>query len=136
MKVLIGAVVATMVFASVAAAQDTSTATAPAATAQAAAPVPASRCPAATPAGSPPDGSTIPVAEWNVRIAAHNAWIESVNSNLACRAAELRELRAQVDARIAEHTQIRTAAEEANSIMTVQQTFYCARRGVNCEAPQ
>lgn len=131
MKVLMGAAIATMVLASAAMAQTASTT--PAAPA---APVAPSRCAAMPAAPPPPDGATIAPADWEVAITVHNAWVEGVNNNLNCRAAEVRELRAQLEARIAEHTTLRSGAESANAALTVQQTIYCARPRMRCEASE
>jgi hypothetical protein len=135
MKALFGAAAAVLMFASAATAQTGDPATPaapPAATLPPAGPVAASRCPAAAPAPTAPNGGTVAAADWEAALVIHNAWIESVNTNLACRAAEVRDLRLQLEARVTEHNATRASAEGANAAMTAQQVIYCARPRTRC----
>ena len=130
MKVLVGALAATLLMGAAAAfAQPTTTTTAPAAVQPAAppAPVPPTRCPSIPEPPAPPDGATANSAAWNVAAAAYNAWAPLMEANLACRRTEFNELRAQTDARKAEHDAAVAQVRTTQTAWDAQQAAYNAR---------
>ena len=120
MKVLLGGVVATLLFVGAAVARQT---TAPAAPIV----VPPSRCAAPPEAPSPPDPATASAASMQIAIANYDTWRGAMQAVLDCRHAEATEFRAAADARTTEYNAANAMAHSTSSAWTAAGEAYTAR---------
>lgn len=120
MKLLLGAAMAAALLATPAFAQTTPPATP-------AAPVAPSPCGALPAAPSLPDGATANREEMEAGNTAYRAWYEQYAANIACRAAEATALRAQYEARFAEHNSAVEALNTANASWVAEAEEFNAR---------
>jgi hypothetical protein len=119
MKTLLGAALAAVLLATPALAQTETTAPA--------APVPASSCGALPAQPTMPDGAVANREEMEAANTAFVAWFEQYRANLTCRSTEATALRAQFEARFAEHNTGVEALEAANTSWTAEAAEFNAR---------
>jgi hypothetical protein len=119
MKILLGAAACALLLAAPAFAQ-TPPATPPA-------PVAASSCGALPAAPTLPDGATANREEMEEGNTAYRAWYEQYSANIQCRNAEATALRAQFEARFAEHNAAVETLNAANTSWTAEAEEFNAR---------
>jgi hypothetical protein len=120
MKILLGAAMAAVLLATPAFAQTETPPAAPAAAGQ-------SSCGALPAVPTLPDGATANREEMEAGNTAYRAWYEQYTANIQCRNAEATSLRAQYEARLAEHNAGVEGLNTANTNWTAEAAEFNGR---------
>jgi hypothetical protein len=94
---------------------------------QGAPPAAASRCGVVPPAPTIPDGATANRAAMNAARTAYNEWGAQAQTVLACRRAEVEELRARTDALVNEYNAANSQARAVSEQMVAEVAEFDAR---------